>query len=272
MKLENRPVLLLTRFLLGDIAAATGPGQWLYMRCLPSSASFPPLRGRSKGRAEKEDAVLLDMGWYVRCTKGQTIPSLLTPQYLHSVRAPAAPAAAASATAALMGLKLGALSGSREGSMADGLPGGEAAAGGGGGAAATSQSAAGAAAQRGSSGGGGGADPPTAEGSFKTNGRVSASASARSMAPDLTSIYLEDREGEVSGSRRMRPESQVQQLQRERAAFDADLQGQQVVRLYQVLAPSLVGRGRVFGSRLALKDEWQALDVPYFDAPGEDMG
>lgn len=215
--------------------------------------------------------MLLDMGWYVRCTKGQTIPSLLTPQYLHSVRAPAAPAAAASATAALMGLKLGALSGSPEGSMADGLPGGEAAAGGGGGAAATSQSAAEAAATRGSSGGGG-ADPPTAEGSFKTNGKLSASASARSMAPDLASIYLEDREGEVTGSRRMRPESQVQQLQRERAAFDADLQGQQVVRLYQVLAPSLVGRGRVFGSKLALKHEWQALDVPYFDAPGEEIG
>lgn len=39
------------------------------------------------------------------------------------------------------------------------------------------------------------------------------------------------------------------------------------MRLYQVLAPSLVGRARHFGSAVALKSEWVCVDAPYFDAP-----
>ena len=43
----------------------------------------------------------------------------------------------------------------------------------------------------------------------------------------------------------------------------------QRLHLFQVLAPSLVARGRFFGSTLALKEEWEQLDAPYFSAPGE---
>ena len=39
----------------------------------------------------------------------------------------------------------------------------------------------------------------------------------------------------------------------------------------QVLAPSLLARGRIFGGKLALKAEWLALDSPYFSAPGEQL-
>lgn len=42
----------------------------------------------------------------------------------------------------------------------------------------------------------------------------------------------------------------------------------QRLRMYQVLSPSQVGRGQVFGSKLFLKDEWTQLDPPYFNAPG----
>ena len=39
--------------------------------------------------------------------------------------------------------------------------------------------------------------------------------------------------------------------------------------LSQVLSPSLLSRGRAFGSRSALMSNWQQLHAPYFDAPGE---
>ena len=42
-----------------------------------------------------------------------------------------------------------------------------------------------------------------------------------------------------------------------------------VLHMYQVLAPSLAARGRLFGSRLALKEEWVSIDPPYFSAIGE---
>lgn len=45
----------------------------------------------------------------------------------------------------------------------------------------------------------------------------------------------------------------------------------QRMRLYQVLAPSQLARGRIFGGKLALKEEWLALDSPYFNAPGEQL-
>ena len=41
-----------------------------------------------------------------------------------------------------------------------------------------------------------------------------------------------------------------------------------MLQLYQVLAPCLVARARVFGSSLALKEDWIPVDAPYFDAPG----
>ena len=44
-----------------------------------------------------------------------------------------------------------------------------------------------------------------------------------------------------------------------------------LLRVYQVLAPSLAPRGRIFGSKLVLKSEWNEIDSPYFDAPGEAM-
>ena len=43
------------------------------------------------------------------------------------------------------------------------------------------------------------------------------------------------------------------------------------VTLFQVLAPCLVARGRLFGSKLALEEEWMAIDQPYFSATGEQM-
>ena len=42
-----------------------------------------------------------------------------------------------------------------------------------------------------------------------------------------------------------------------------------VLHMYQVLAPSLAARGRLFGSRLALKEEWVSIDPPYFSSVGE---
>jgi hypothetical protein len=40
------------------------------------------------------------------------------------------------------------------------------------------------------------------------------------------------------------------------------------VRLYQLLSPGLAGRAVVFGSKLALCDNWRCIDPPYFAAPG----
>ena len=34
------------------------------------------------------------------------------------------------------------------------------------------------------------------------------------------------------------------------------------------LIVSCCGRGRFFGSKLALKEEWVVVDTPFFDAPG----
>ncbi|GAX81930.1 hypothetical protein CEUSTIGMA_g9358.t1, partial [Chlamydomonas eustigma] len=42
----------------------------------------------------------------------------------------------------------------------------------------------------------------------------------------------------------------------------------QALHLYQALHPSLMPRGRLFGSTLALKEEWQMLSTGYFHAPG----
>jgi hypothetical protein len=39
------------------------------------------------------------------------------------------------------------------------------------------------------------------------------------------------------------------------------------VRLVQICAPPVLGRAKVFGNRLALKDDWVCVDSPYFDAP-----
>ncbi|GAX78935.1 hypothetical protein CEUSTIGMA_g6375.t1 [Chlamydomonas eustigma] len=41
-----------------------------------------------------------------------------------------------------------------------------------------------------------------------------------------------------------------------------------MLRLYQVLAPSLASRARVFGNKVTLKKEWVQIDTPYFDAAG----
>ena len=40
------------------------------------------------------------------------------------------------------------------------------------------------------------------------------------------------------------------------------------LKLFQVLSPSLVPRAKVFGNKLALKEEWICVDAPYFTAPG----
>ena len=40
------------------------------------------------------------------------------------------------------------------------------------------------------------------------------------------------------------------------------------LRLYQILSPRLIGRAKVFGSKLALKEEWVCIDQPYFNALG----
>ncbi|GIL91787.1 hypothetical protein Vretifemale_19327, partial [Volvox reticuliferus] len=39
------------------------------------------------------------------------------------------------------------------------------------------------------------------------------------------------------------------------------------VRLYQIISPALTGRAKVFGNKVALKDEWFCSDSPYFAAP-----
>ena len=41
------------------------------------------------------------------------------------------------------------------------------------------------------------------------------------------------------------------------------------LRIFQILSPNMVWRGRVFGTFLALKpDDWKPVDASYFDAPG----
>ena len=39
-------------------------------------------------------------------------------------------------------------------------------------------------------------------------------------------------------------------------------------KLFQVISPGLAQRGRVFGTKLALKDEWFSVDESFFAAPG----
>ena len=46
------------------------------------------------------------------------------------------------------------------------------------------------------------------------------------------------------------------------------LQEEPPLKLYQILPPSLAGRAKVFGNKLALKDDWLCVDQPYFNAPG----
>ena len=41
-------------------------------------------------------------------------------------------------------------------------------------------------------------------------------------------------------------------------------------KLYQILSPKMAHRGQIFGSTLALKDEWAAVDASYFEAPGKE--
>ena len=43
-------------------------------------------------------------------------------------------------------------------------------------------------------------------------------------------------------------------------------------KLYQILAPRMAHRGRVFGTQLALKDDWEAVDDSFFAAPGQWLG
>ena len=40
-------------------------------------------------------------------------------------------------------------------------------------------------------------------------------------------------------------------------------------KLYQILVPRMAYRGRVFGTHLALKDDWEAVDESFFAAPGQ---
>ena len=42
-------------------------------------------------------------------------------------------------------------------------------------------------------------------------------------------------------------------------------------KIFQVLSPNMASRGRIFGSQLALKDEWAAIDASYFEAMGENL-
>jgi hypothetical protein len=41
------------------------------------------------------------------------------------------------------------------------------------------------------------------------------------------------------------------------------------VRLYQVLAPSLVSRAVLMADTLAIHDDWSCVDPSYFAAPGK---
>jgi hypothetical protein len=44
--------------------------------------------------------------------------------------------------------------------------------------------------------------------------------------------------------------------------------GGDTLRLYQILPPPLVERAKIWGNKLALKDNTVCLDMPYFSAPG----
>lgn len=57
------------------------------------------------------------------------------------------------------------------------------------------------------------------------------------------------------------------------AASCSSKEGPRLVRLYQVLAPSLVTRGVAFGSGLRLQPaDWLCVDAPYFSAAGGSWG
>ena len=45
----------------------------------------------------------------------------------------------------------------------------------------------------------------------------------------------------------------------------------QKMRLFQILSPATVARGRYFGNHLTIKPDWIQVDRPYFDAPGMNL-
>lgn len=71
-------------------------------------------------------------------------------------------------------------------------------------------------------------------------------------------MSLSDRHQHHSQEKKQQQQCDRQQQQQQQA----------LLQLYQVLSPSQVVRGRFFGSKLALKEEWVPLDLPYFAAPG----
>jgi hypothetical protein len=40
------------------------------------------------------------------------------------------------------------------------------------------------------------------------------------------------------------------------------------LHLYQILSPCFAERGRMFGSKMKLKEGWVQVALPYFSAPG----
>jgi hypothetical protein len=45
-----------------------------------------------------------------------------------------------------------------------------------------------------------------------------------------------------------------------------------LLRLYQLLPPRLAARAALFGSRLAVGEDWKQLEPGFFAAPGEEEG
>lgn len=268
----------------------------------PNPWTFPPPCAPSaKDRQEKEEAVLLDMGWYVRCFRGTRPPLMLTPQYLARSRAagcarPAVPPPTDG------GASTGDAATAVDGAVTVGGP----VAGGGGvagpvagpvapsGVMALLRDASG---RRNSKGGlavgAAGANltaPPAAAGGATPATSATPGATAPLPAAAIAAAVAAARRGRRSSTGLLglggghglgvgegRPTGppgvalDLGAIYRDDVAEDSDAEGRQIsqcLHLYQVLAPGLVGRGRLFGSHLGLKEEWQMLDEPYFSAPG----
>lgn len=148
----------------------------------------------ARKRRDKEDAVLLDMGHFIQCSRGGVIPVILTPQHL-GLQNKISSVKDAAAT------PVGNKSAEKEMKL---IPA-----------------------------------------RHEVPGADSNAEQKPNLFIDLASIYRDDP-----------------------ATVTVEEQAFPQLWLYQVLTPSLVARGRAYGSKLALKEEWVMLDVPYFSAPG----
>ena len=99
------------------------------------------------------------------------------------------------------------------------------------------------------------------------DGPNSAAAAAPKTEGAVATASAEPADGSVAGEGGAHPVQSAGGEQPD-AVVGAQRQEASRLRLYQILAPELAGRGVVFGNKLAFRDAWQCVDSPYFAAPG----